>query len=145
MKSKVLSGLLLTIVLTLLWVFAPEPVHQVVDHPKNLVVREVKASGVEKRENIRVSKRYAYILYKWGKREQACLVSLWTRESRFDHHARPRDGKGRILSSAYGIAQLLGEKSTDPREQILKGLIYISSRYDTPCRAKRFHDRHNWY
>jgi hypothetical protein len=145
MKSKVLSGLLLTIALTLLWVFAPEPVHQVIEHPKNLVIKEVKASGVEKRENIRISKRYAYILYKWGKGEQACLVSLWTSESRFDNHARPRDGKGRILSSAYGIAQLLGERSNDPREQILKGLIYISHRYDTPCRAKSFHDGHNYY
>jgi hypothetical protein len=109
------------------------------------VVKEVKANGVEKRENIRVSKRYAYILYKWRGRESDCLVTLWTRESRFDHHARPRDNKGRVLSSAYGIAQLLGEKSTDPREQILKGLIYISSRYNTPCRAKSWHDRHNWY
>ena len=145
MKSKVLSGFLLTIVLTLLWVFAPEPVHQVVKHPENLVVRETKATMEEKRENIRISKRYAYILYKWGKREQECLVSLWTRESRFDHHARPRDSKGKLLSSAYGIAQLLGERSTDPREQILKGLIYVSSRYDTPCRAKAFHDRRNYY
>jgi hypothetical protein len=145
MKSKVKNGLILTVALTLLWVFAPAPIHQAVEHPKNLVVRETKATMGEKRENIRVSKRYAYILYKWGKREQACLVSLWSVESRFDHHARPRDNKGRLLSSAYGIAQLLGETSHDPREQILKGLIYISSRYDTPCRAKAFHNRHNWY
>jgi hypothetical protein len=94
----------------------------------------------EKRENIRISKRYAYILYKWGERERACLVALWTRESRFDHLAKNQQG-----SSAYGIAQLLGETSRDSREQILKGLIYVQSRYDTPCRAKAFHDRHNWY
>ena len=140
MKSKVLSGLLLTIVLMLLWVFAPEPVHQAVEHPKNLVVREVKASGVEQRENIRVSKRYAYILYKWGKREQACLVALWTSESRFDNYAINQQG-----SSAYGIAQLLREKDSRPEYQILRGLKYISTRYDTPCRAYSFFLKHNYY
>jgi hypothetical protein len=108
-------------------------------HPKITIVK-TKATMEEKRENIRVSKRYAYILYKWGKREQACLVALWTRESRFDHYAKNQQG-----SSAFGIAQLLRETSRDPREQILKGLIYVAHRHDTPCRAKRFHDRHNWY
>ena len=143
MRLMVRSGLVLAVALTLLLVFTPEPTKplELLEHKP---VR-IKATMEEKRENIRVSKRYAYILYKWGKREQACLVALWTGESRYDHYARPKDGNGRVLSSAYGIAQLLGERSHDPREQILKGLIYISHRHHTPCRAKAFHSRHNWY
>lgn len=147
MRLMVRSGLVLAVALILLWVFIPAPTgRQDLLPSKPTQVRErTKATMEEKRENIRVSKRYAHILYKWGERERACLVALWTSESRFDHYARPKDGKGRVLSSAYGIAQLLGERSHDSREQILKGLIYISHRYDTPCRAKAFHSRHNWY
>ena len=147
MKSTVRSGLVLLVVLTLLWVFTPAPTVrlELSAHKPVIPVVKTKATMEEKRENIRVSKRYAYILYKWGKREQGCLVTLWTRERRYDHHARPRDNKGRVLSSAYGIAQILGERSNDPIEQILKGLIYISHRHDTPCRAKAFHNRNNWY
>ena len=147
MKSTVRSGLVLLVALILLWVFIPAPTVrlELLDHKPVIPVVKHKATMEEKRENIRVSKRYAYILYKWGKREQACLVSLWTSESRYDHYARPKDGNGRVLSSAYGIAQLLGETSHDPREQILKGLMYISHRHHTPCRAKAFHSRHNWY
>jgi len=93
----------------------------------------------EKRENIHVSKRYAYLIHGWGREQQACLVTLWTRESRFDHKAdNPR-------SSAYGIAQLLGETKQDPREQIITGLKYIEHRYSTPCNALSFHNRKYWY
>jgi hypothetical protein len=93
----------------------------------------------EKRENIRISKRYAYLIHGWEREQQACLVTLWTRESRFDHKAdNPR-------SSAYGIAQLLRERKQDPREQIISGLKYIEHRHQNPCRALSFHDRENWY
>ena len=93
----------------------------------------------EKRENIRISKRYAYLIHGWEKGQQACLVTLWTRESRFDHKAdNPR-------SSAYGIAQLLGERKQDPREQIITGLKYIKHRHSTPCNALSFFNRKHWY
>jgi hypothetical protein len=94
----------------------------------------------EKRENIRISKRYANLIYDWRGRESVCLVTLWTGESRFDHLAKNRKG-----SSAFGIAQLLGETSRDPREQIIKGLRYVATRYNSPCSALRFSIRHHWY
>ena len=140
MRLMVRSGLALAVALILLWVFIPAPIVRSELLPHKPVVHKTKATMEEKRENIRVSKRYAYILYKWGREQQVCLVTLWTSESRFDHYAKNQHG-----SSAYGIAQLLGETSRDPREQILKGLVYVAHRYNTPCRAKSFHDRHNWY
>jgi len=98
-----------------------------------------KTTMEEKRENIRVSKRYAYLIHGWGRKQQACLVTLWSRESRFDQQAdNPR-------SSAFGIAQLLRERKSDPREQIISGLKYIAHRYSTPCNALNFHNRHYWY
>jgi len=64
-----------------------------------------------------------------------CLESLWTRESRFDHFAQnPK-------SSAFGIAQLLGERSRNPELQVLRGLRYIDVRYGSPCKALRHHKR----
>ena len=142
MKSMVRSGLVLLVVLTLLWVFTPAPTVrlELSEHKPLIPVVKTKATMEEKRENIRVSKRYAYILYKWGKREQACLVSLWTSESRFDHYAINKQG-----SSAYGIAQLLGEKDNRPEYQILRGLKYISKRYETPCKAHKFFLKHRYY
>ena len=71
---------------------------------------------------------------------RVCLESLWTRESRFDNYAKNQRG-----SSAYGIAQLLGEKDHRSEYQILRGLKYISKRHHTPCRAYRFWLKHNYY
>ena len=81
----------------------------------------------------------------------SCLKELWTRESHWNFLARNkqpvyqiRDGK-RVALHAFGIAQLLGEKSHDPRVQIDKGLRYISHRYSSPCHALNWHNRRNWY
>ena len=58
----------------------------------------------EKRENKALAVSYARALG-YNQNQIKCLVTLWTRESRFDHLAdNPR-------SSAYGIAQLLRERS----------------------------------
>jgi hypothetical protein len=98
-----------------------------------------KATWKEKGENRKLARQYAWVAFGWRGREWACLESLWTLESRFDHFAQnPK-------SSAFGIAQLLGERSRKPELQILRGLRYIDVRYGTPCKAKRFAEKHRHY
>lgn len=136
MSWRVRSGLLLVIVLFMVLItrhqvgVVPSPPKQ----EKEVVLEERRphASMEEKRENKRIAKAYAHAGWGWRGREWICLKYLWSSESRFDHYAdNPK-------SSAYGIAQRLGEKSKNPRIQILKGLRYIEHRYDTPCRAWGF-------
>ena len=93
----------------------------------------------EKRENKALAVSYARALG-YDKRERACLVTLWTRESRFDHLAdNPR-------STAFGIAQLLRERSGEPELQILHGLRYLNHRYfGSACRALSHSNRLGWY
>jgi len=94
----------------------------------------------EKKHNRQLALDYANAGYGYNARERSCLLALWTRESRFDNLAR------NTRSTAYGIAQLLSEKSRDPAIQILHGLKYIEARYrGSACKALAFHDRHNWY
>ena len=80
-----------------------------------------------------------------------CLRDLWNKESHWNPKSRNkipvyqvRHGK-RVALHAFGIAQVLGEKSKDPLTQIDKGLRYVSSRYETPCHALNWHIRHGWY
>jgi hypothetical protein len=80
-----------------------------------------------------------------------CLRDLWNKESNWNPKSRNkvpvyqvRNGK-RVALHAFGIAQVLGEKSSDPLVQIDTGLRYIVHRYSTPCRALNWHKRHNWY
>jgi hypothetical protein len=92
----------------------------------------------EKRENKALTVSYATALG-YSKKQITCLVTLWSGESRFDHLA---DNK---RSTAYGIAQLLGEKSGRADIQILHGIRYIGKRYKgDACRALAFHKR-GWY
>ena len=140
MSRWVRSGLILTATLSLLMVghnslFTP-PLGRIPDG----VIESRKATTDEKNHNRKLAKDYASAGYGWQGREWKCLESLWTSESRFDHYAKNQQG-----SSAYGIAQLLGEKDTRPEYQILRGLKYISKRYNTPCRAYKFHLKHNYY
>ena len=104
------------------------------------VIENRKATKDEKDRNRKLAKDYAQAGFGWSGRESECLLSLWTRESRFDNYAKNQQG-----SSAYGIAQLLGEKDHRSEYQILRGLKYISKRYDTPCRAYNFFLRHKYY
>jgi hypothetical protein len=79
------------------------------------------------------------IEYGWGKEELNCLKRLWGKESAWNHLAdNPH-------SSAFGIAQMLKEDSKDPVIQIRNGLRYIEHRYDKPCNAWNYWQRHNWY
>ena len=55
-----------------------------------------------------------------------------------------RKGK-RVALHAFGIAQVLGEKSKIPTVQVERGLKYIESRYGTPCKSLNWHYRNNWY
>jgi hypothetical protein len=139
MKRWVRNGLILTATLSLLMVghnslFTP-PIGRIPDG----VIENRKATQDEKNYNKKLAKDYASAGFGWQGREWECLLSLWTSESRFDHYAKnPK-------SSAFGIAQLLGEKDRRPEYQILRGLKYISKRYDTPCRAHKFFLKHNYY
>jgi len=102
-------------------------------------VQRTKATMEEKRANKKMAMNFAQVGYGWNKTQQACIVKLFTAESRFDHFAdNPK-------STAYGIGQVLREKSQDPATQILRAYRYIGHRYGTPCKAYSHHLRRNWY
>ena len=101
--------------------------------------KRTKATMEEKRENKALTISYAQALG-YSNKNIKCLLTLWTGESRFDHLA---DNK---RSSAYGIAQLLRERSSQPDIQILHGIRYLNHRYEgNACRAVAFHTRHGYY
>ena len=77
-----------------------------------------------------------------------CLVTVWNRESHWNHKAHNRS------SGAHGIPQALpGSKMrtagadwrTNPVTQIKWGLGYIDRRYGSPCGALRHMNGHGWY
>ncbi len=141
MRLMVRSGLVLAVALILLWVFIPAPMErQDLSPSKPTQIRErTKATMEEKRENKALIVSYSRALG-YSKRERACLISLWTRESRLDHFAdNPK-------STAFGIAQLLRERSREPELQILHGIRYLEHRYrGSACRALAHSDRRGWY
>lgn len=99
------------------------------------VIQATKDTKEQKDANRKMAKAYARTGYGWTGKQWVCLRTLWTSESRFDSKAdNPK-------SSAFGIAQLLREKETEPALQILKGLRYISHRYSSPCKALDFWKR----
>jgi hypothetical protein len=135
------NGLILMVTLALLTqghnqLFPPTTTGRIPDG----VIENRKATQDEKRYNRKLAKDYASAGFGWQGREWKCLESLWTRESRFDHLAVNQQG-----SSAFGIAQLLREKDRRPEYQILRGLKYISHRYNSPCRAYKFFLNNNYY
>jgi hypothetical protein len=140
MKKVIRSGLILLVALGLLLVgqdkLFPPPAGQI----PNGVIENRKATQDEKNYNKKLAKDYAAAGWDWRGREWECLESLWTRESRFDNYAKNQRG-----SSAYGIAQLLRERDSRAEYQILRGLKYISARYETPCRAYKFFLKRNYY
>lgn len=75
----------------------------------------------------------------YSTQDWVCLNQLWTKESHWNHKA---DNKH---STAYGIAQRLGEKSTSYVTQINNGLRYIEHRYGNACNAWTFWKKKNWY
>ncbi|HAA79690.1 MAG TPA: hypothetical protein DCE05_05215 [Microbacteriaceae bacterium] len=84
----------------------------------------------------------------WDRSEFSCLVSLWSKESGWNHGAQNPE------SGAYGIPQALpGNKmasagsdwATNPATQIRWGLGYIEARYGSPCQAWGHSVAKNWY
>lgn len=109
------------------------------DEPVKVEPR-TQATMKEKRANKKLAKKYAWAGYGWRGMEWRCIDYIFTKESRYDHLAKNRQG-----SSAYGIGQRLKEQSQDPTIQILHAYKYIRHRYDTPCKAMRYHLRYNHY
>jgi hypothetical protein len=84
---------------------------------------------------------------KWGEGEIEPFEALMGKESGYNPYAQnPR-------STAYGIFQFLDGtwksygcvKTSDWKEQIRCGLLYIEGRYGSPSQALKFHHSHNWY
>jgi hypothetical protein len=79
--------------------------------------------------------------------EFSCLESLWGRESGWNPDAQ------NPTSTAYGIPQFLDStwagtgiaKTSDGYRQIDAGLIYINSRYGSPCGAWGHSESTGWY
>jgi hypothetical protein len=79
--------------------------------------------------------------------EFSCLESLWGKESRWNPSAQNPS------STAYGIPQFLDStwagtgiaKTSDGYRQIDAGLIYIDSRYGSPCGAWSHSKSTGWY
>jgi hypothetical protein len=77
----------------------------------------------------------------------SCLESLWGKESGWNPDAQ------NPTSTAYGIPQFLDStwagtgiaKTSDGYRQIDAGLIYINSRYGSPCAAWSHSQANNWY
>lgn len=104
-----------------------------------VISKRTKATPQEKKENKRIAKEFAWAGYGWKDKQWSCISKLFTAESRFDQFAdNPK-------SSAYGIGQVLGEKSSIPEIQILRAYKYIKHRYTTPCKAWNFHTKRNYY
>jgi hypothetical protein len=139
MKRELIAGLILVVIITFIPIGNDVNVNVgvTVKHP---VKEQTKATMEQKKANKIMAMRFAKAGYDWDLRQRKCIYRLFTAESRFDHLAKNQQG-----SSAYGIAQVLREKSNDPAIQILNGYKYIKHRYQTPCNAWSHHVRRNWY
>jgi flagellar biosynthesis GTPase FlhF len=90
-----------------------------------------------------------YALQKLGgdQTQFSCLESLWGKESKWNPNAQNPN------STAYGIPQFLDStwastgiaKTSDGYRQIDAGLIYIDSRYGSPCAAWSHSKSTGWY
>ena len=136
MKRKIIVGAVAGVVLV---VSAP-PLLPPILKSKPQVKERTQATMAEKKANRALAKQYAWAGYGWRNMEWRCLDYIFTKESRYDHLAKNKQG-----SSAYGIGQRLKETSKDPAIQILHAYKYIQHRYKTPCKAMKYHLRHNHY
>lgn len=136
MKRQTLALIGLLIVASLFPISEKVEVKVSVKHP---IVVQTKATMEQKRANKKMADTFARVGFGWDKRQRACVHLIFTKESRYDNFAKNQQG-----SSAFGIAQMLGEKSTDPAVQILRAFRYIEKRYANPCNAWKHH-RKGWY
>ncbi len=130
-------GLVLGIVLAII---TATPLVSPVLKTKSEHKKQSVATWEQKKANKAMAKKYAWVGYGWRGMQWRCIEYIFTKESRFDHLAKNRQG-----SSAFGIGQRLKEQSKDPAVQILHANKYITHRYGTPCKAMSFHIRHNNY
>ena len=99
------------------------------------VEKAKKPRGAQAVARTIISQKYK----KWNNNRQAtCLNKLWTSESHWNYRAH------NYRSGAHGIPQALPaikmesispDWRTNPVTQIKWGLVYIKSRYSTPCNA----------
>jgi len=137
MKRKIIVGVGVG---ALLLVSMPHTLSPVLRPKEKPAIESRKATWEEKKANRVLAKRVAWAGYGWRKAEWRCLDYILKKESKYDHLAKNQRG-----SSAFGIGQRLKETSKDPLIQILHTYQYIQHRYKTPCRALKFHLRHNYY
>jgi len=130
--KAILIGVLV-LILTILSIQLPQR-YEIVRKP---IIKQ--ASMEEKRANKALAKDMARIGWNWTGKQWYCINSIFTKESKYDQFA---DNKS---STAYGIGQMLGEKSDLPAVQLTRTYIYIENRYTTPCNAWNFHKRRNYY
>jgi hypothetical protein len=119
---------------------APPLLQPLIKDRAPIIEERNQATMEEKRANKALAKRYAWVGYGWRNMEWRCLDYIFTKEARYDHLAKNKQG-----SSAFGIAQRLKETSKEPAIQILHAYKYIQHRYKTPCEAMKHHLRHNNY
>lgn len=102
--------------------------------PTPLLKARTKATMDEKKTNRKMAEQFAWAGYGWRGKTWECIDKLFMAESRYDHFAKNKK------STAYGIGQVLSEKSSDPAVQILRAYHYINHRYNgSPCKAWIFH------
>ena len=110
--------------------------------PARAQAPKISQKDIQMHKALQNPKQYAQTAikaYGWGQTQFVCLVQLWTKESHWNYKAN------NPISTAYGIAQILGETAKHPMLQIDNGLRYISHRYGQPCTAWNYWQRHNWY
>lgn len=98
-----------------------------------------QASMEQKKLNRTLAKDMARIGWNWTGSQWVCLDKIFKAESKYDQFATNK------TSTAYGIGQMLGEKSNEPAVQLTRTYNYIKVRYATPCKAYAFHIRKNYY
>lgn len=110
------------------------------DSPKYIEERTPQAAKVYAKANLGA--------FGWAQTQWHCLEKLWTKESNWRPDARNKQAvtqNGRKLH-AGGIPQILGLNPKTPVViQVNRGLVYIESRYGSPCKALDFHLVRNWY
>ena len=110
------------------------PLSPLQNPPLNLQTAEASQMALKQ-----FAKMQSIAFYKWDIHEVGCLNRLWSKESAWNPRAdNPH-------STAYGIAQMLNEKSTSPIRQISNGLVYIKHRYNKPCNAWAYWKRNYHY
>jgi hypothetical protein len=124
---------------------APRPSVKV-PAPKPIVVPKSTPKPAPDYPSVAYAKSYAR--NRIGSTQFACLDKLFTRESGWRTHAYNKS------SGAYGIPQALpGSKMAviasdwrdNPLTQVKWGLLYISNRYGTACRAWAHSQETGWY